>query len=423
MSEVPIERHKLDNGLRIILSRISDVPVVTVNIGYDVGSRHEEQGRTGFAHLYEHMMFQGSANVAKGEHGRLIDAAGGRWNASTWVDHTNYHEAVPSHHLELAIWLEAERLANLLPAITQEKLDNQRDVVKNERRTNIDNQPYGSMEERLQRLVYPAGHPYHHSTNGSMDDLESATLEDISRFFAAHYAPNNAVLTVAGDFDPSEAMEMIGRHFGPIPPNPQIPRPPEMTVPATLGGEVREVVTDDVELPRVCLAYRIPPWGTPEFDAFEVSSDILATGRASRLYERLVREEGIAQDVAAAVFPFAFGATIFAAWVTARPDVSAEAIELALTEEIAALGDQGPTENALDRAQMLYQTSRANDLEEGVERAERLSMYAALWDEPERINTDVARYAAVDATRIGDAWRRFGTPDNRVVLTFLPAKD
>ncbi len=421
MGEVPIEQHQLSNGLRIILSQGTDVPVVAVNIGYDVGSRHEEQGRTGFAHLFEHMMFQGSANVAKGEHGALIEAAGGRWNAATWVDHTNFYETLPSHQLELALWLEAERLANLLPAMTQEKLDNQRDVVKNERRRNFDNQPYGSWDERLHRLLFPAGHPYHHSTIGSMEDLGAASLDDVQRFFASHYAPNNAVLTVAGDFEADRALEMIGRHFDPIPVNPNIPPPPEMGVTESVRREVREVVPDAVELPRVYLAHRIPPWGTPDFEPWDVMSDILGAGRASRLYQRLVRERRLAQDVEASVFPFAFGAAIFVAWATARPGVGSETIERALAEEVTKLGDAGPTDEELERARSLHRTSAASDLEEVTERAERLSMYAALFGEPERVNTDVRRYVAVTAAQIRDAWRRLGGADNRVVLTFVPA--
>jgi predicted Zn-dependent peptidase len=365
-------------------------------------------------------MFQGSVHVTKGEHGALIEAAGGRWNAATWVDHTNFYETLPGHQLELALWLEAERLANLLPAMTQEKLDNQRDVVKNERRQNFDNQPYGSWDERLHRLLYPAGHPYSHSTIGSMEDLGAASLDDVNRFFATHYAPNNAVLSVAGDFEPDRALDMISRLFGPIPANPNIPPPPEMAVAETIGQEVREVVLDAVELPRVYLAYRIPPWGTPGFEPWDVMSDVLGAAHASRLYQRLVRDRRLAQDVAASVFPLAFGSAIFVAWATARPGIPREPIERALVEETAKLGDAGPTDEELERARSLYRTSEAADLEECTERAERLSMYAALFGEPERVNTDVRRYEAVTAAQIRQSWRRLGGADNRVVLTFLP---
>ena len=262
MPQIPIDRRSLANGLRVILSRDPRAPLVAVNLWYDVGSKYEKPGKTGFAHLFEHMMFQGSANVDKGQHFSLVQAAGGTLNASTWLDRTNYFETLPSHELELGLWLEAERMASLLPAMTQEKLDNQRDVVKNERRWSVDNQPYGSWDERMQALVYPASHPYHHPTIGSMEDLSAASLEDVSDFFATYYAPNNAVLTVAGDFEADAAMAMIERHFGPVPANPTLPPPPDMTVEPRIGDEVRETVPDRVPLPRIYLAHRIPPFGT-----------------------------------------------------------------------------------------------------------------------------------------------------------------
>ena len=420
MIQVPVERHRLSNGLRIVLSRDPNAPVVAVNIGYGVGSRHEEPGRTGLAHLFEHLMFQGSANVAKGEHSMLIEGVGGRLNAATWVDLTNYYDTVPPHQLELALWLEAERLANFLPAITQEKLDNQRDVVRNERRKLQDNQPYGSWDERVHRLLFPADHPYHQSAIGSMDDLGAASLDDVSRFFASHYAPNNAVLTVVGDFDPDAVLTMIDRHFGPIPANPSIPAPPDMTVPETIGREVREVVQDAVELPRVYVVNRIPPWGTAGFEPFELMSDILGTGRAARLEQRLVRDRRLAQEVAAVTVPFAFGAALFIAEATARPGIEAEAIERALIEETTDLGEVGPTDEELDRARIMYETSLTSDLEEAAERAEQLVNYGVLFDEPERLNSDLQRYAAVTAADIRDGWSRFGGPNNRAVLTFVP---
>jgi len=418
--EVPIEQHQLDNGLRIILSPDGAAPVVSVNIGYSVGSRHEPPGRTGFAHLFEHLMFQGSTNVAKGEHGALIDAAGGRWNATTTEDVTSYDQTVPTHQLELALWLESERLGNLLPAITQEKLDNQREVVQNERRQNFDNRPYGSWDEKLHELIFPKNHPYHHSVIGSMDDLSAASLDDVTRFFSSHYAPNNAVLAVAGAFEPDRAMDMIGRHFGPIPANPDIPPPPEMALSETMGREVREVVPDAVELPRIYIANRIPPWGTAGFEPFDLISDILGTGRASRLEQRLIRERRLAQDVSAAVIPFAFGAGVFVASATARPGIESEAIERALFEEMAALGEIGPTDQDLERARVLYRTTVTADLEEAAERAERLMNYGVLFNEPHRVNSDVERYEAVTATEIRDGWTRLGGPDNRAVLTYVP---
>ncbi len=422
MAQVPIQRHLLDNGLRVVLSRDPRAPTVAVNLWYDVGSKHEKAGKTGFAHLFEHMMFQGSANVAKGQHFSLVQAAGGTLNASTWLDRTNYFETLPGHELELALWLEADRMASLLPAMTQEKLDNQRDVVKNERRWSVDNQPYGSWDEKMQALVYPEAHPYHHSTIGSMEDLSAASLEDVGEFFATYYAPNNAVLTVAGDFEADEALVMIERHFGPITPNANLPAPPDMTVDPLLGREVRETVPDQVPLPRIYLAHRIPPFGTDEFDALDVAADILGAGRASWLYARLVREQRLAQDASVFVFPVVGGASMFALWVTARPGVTTETLEAATLAEIDRMAADGPTDADLERVNNLHAAHVAGGLERISERADRLSMYTCLFDEPERINTESSRWQAVNADRVRDAISASLRPDNRVTLTYVPAE-
>jgi predicted Zn-dependent peptidase len=418
---IPIERHRLDNGLRVILSRDPKAPIVAVNLWYDVGSKHEQAGKTGFAHLFEHMMFQGSEHVDKGEHFAHIQAAGGTLNATTWLDRTNYFETLPSHELELALWLEADRMASLLPAMTQEKLDNQRDVVKNERRWSVDNQPYGTWDEKLQALVYPEGHPYHHSTIGSMEDLSAASLDDVRRFFATWYAPNNAVLTVAGDFEPAAALAAIERQFGPIPRNPDLPPPPDMTVAPRIGAEGREVVEDRVPLPRVYAAYRIPTFGTDGWLAMEVAADLLGTGRASRLYRSLVRETRLAQDVAVFTFPLVGGASMFALWATASPEVDHAELERELFAGIDRLCNEGPSEEELERVRNLQAAGAASSLERLGERADRLSMYTILFDEPERINSEVARYAAVTAEQVRGAMADALRPDNRVVLTYLPA--
>ncbi|MGH2483364.1 MAG: M16 family metallopeptidase [Candidatus Limnocylindria bacterium] len=423
MAPIPIQRHRLDNGLRVILSPDGRTPIVAVNMWYDVGSRHEERGRTGFAHLFEHMMFQGSANVAKGEHFAMVNGAGGTLNASTWTDRTNYFETLPSHELELALWLESDRMASLLPAMTQEKLDNQRDVVKNERRSSVDNQPYGTAEERMQALLWPEGHPYHHSTIGSMEDLSAASLDDVGRFFATYYAPNNAVLTVAGDFDSDAALAAIGRHFGPIPANPDLPPSRVMDVPDSLGGEVREVVADQVELPRVHVAYRIPPFGTDGHQAFDVVSDLLGTGRASRLYRSLVRERQLAADVAAFVFPWAGGSTVLAVWATARPEIEVDTLEGQLLDDIGHLATQGPADDELARVRTLHAAAVESSLEQVAERADRISQYACLFDRPEMVNTEIERYDAVTAEHVRQGMANRTAADNRLVLTYIPAED
>ena len=422
MPHIPIDRHRLANGLRVILSRDNRAPIVAVNLWYDVGSRHEKPGKTGFAHLFEHMMFQGSAKVAKGEHFNLVQAAGGTLNASTWFDRTNYFETLPSHELELALWLEADRLASLLPAITQEKLDNQRDVVKNERRASVDNQPYGTWDEKMQELLFPESHPYHHPPIGSMEDLDAASLADVTEFFASYYAPNNAVLTVAGDFDPGTALAMIEKHFGPIPANPEIPPGPAIEIDPILGEERRLVVPDQVQLPRIYAAYRMPIFGSPGFDALEVAVDLLGSGRAARLYRSLVREQQVAQDVTTFAFPLVGGSAIFTVWVTARPGIAPARLEAALWTELDRLTADGPSDEELERVRNLHAAGVESSLERISERADRLSMFACLFDEPERINTEVSRYAAVDAARVREGMAASLRPDNRVVLTYVPAE-
>jgi zinc protease len=418
---VPIERHRLANGLRVVLSPDDLAPIVAVNLWYDVGSKHEKPGRTGFAHLFEHMMFQGSEHVAKGEHFALVQAAGGTLNASTWLDRTNYFETLPSHELELGLWLESDRLGSLLPAMTQEKLDNQREVVKNERRFSVDNQPYGTWDERIQAGLFPEGHPYHHPTIGSMEDLNAASLEDVSSFFATYYAPNNAVLTVAGDFEPARAMAMIERHFAPLVANPNLPLPPDMTVQPILGGEVRATIPDAVPLPRIYLAYRMPIFGTDAWDDLAVAADLLGVGRASRLYRVLVRERQLAQDVAVFPFPIVGGASMFTLWATARPGVEAAELESAVLAEIDRLAADGPSDAELERVRNLHAAAVESSLERISERADRLSMYACLFDEPERINDEVSRYLAVDAQRVRAAISATLRADNRLSLTYVPA--
>ncbi|HEX2222514.1 MAG TPA: pitrilysin family protein [Candidatus Limnocylindria bacterium] len=422
MPEIPHERRALANGLRIILAPDARAPIVAVNLWYAVGSRNERPGRTGFAHLFEHMMFQGSAKVEKGQHFALIQAVGGTLNATTWLDRTNYFETLPSHELELALWLEADRMGGLLPAMTQDKLDNQRDVVKNERRWSVDNQPYGDWDERIQALAFPEGHPYHHPTIGSMEDLSAASLDDVREFFATWYAPNNAVLTIAGDFEPDRAMEMVERHFGPIPANGQLPAAPATDIEPLIGREVRETVPAAVPLPRIYLAYRAPVFGSERFDALDVTADLLGSGRASRLYASLVREKRLAQDVTVFLFPLTGGAALLAAWATARPGVAVERLEAELFGEIERLAQDGPSDAELERVRTLHAAAVTGLLERVSERADRLSMYACLFDAPERVGGEIDRYDAVDAARVREAATAALVADNRVVLTYLPAE-
>jgi predicted Zn-dependent peptidase len=417
---IPISTLTLGNGLRVVLSEDHTAPIVAVNLWYHVGSANERPGRTGFAHLFEHMLFQGSADVAANEHFELVARAGGTLNGSTWLDRTNYFETVPSNQLELALWLEANRMGWLLPAMTQQKLDTQRDVVQNERRWSMDNQPYGSWWERLPALAYPPEHPFHHSLIGSMADLDAASLEDVAAFFATYYTPDNAVLTIAGDFDAAAAQALVEKHFGGIPRGSGKPPLPDMTLPPTFGGWKREVVEDDVMLPRLFLGFRTPAFGTPDYYAASVCAAVLGMRKGSRLHRILVRERQVASDAGAFTYDLSKGADLLVVDVTARPEISADRLE----EEVAALVDElhgvGVTEAEVARAAALIETELVAALQSAGERADRLSMFATYFGDPALINRQLEAYAAItaeDVTRFAQA--RLG-PDNRVSLLYVP---
>lgn len=411
---------RLSNGLRVIVAEDHLAPVVAVNVWYDVGSKHEVEGKTGFAHLFEHVMFQGSRNVAKAEHIALVQAAGGTMNGTTWLDRTNYFETVPSHQLELALWLEADRMGTLLDALSQENLDNQRAVVKNERRSSYDNQPYGTWNEKLQGHLFPPEHPYHHPTIGSMDDLDAASIEDVSTFFRTWYAPNNAVLSVVGDCETDQVQAWADRYFGAIPANPTIPVLGDLSLPSVIGEERREIVHDRVPLPRVYVGFRAPVFGDTRLDALEVACHILAGGKGSRLHRRLVREERIAQDVAFFVLGFVGGGSIASGWATARPGVDVARVEAALLEELERMGREPVSDDELARAKALAETDELGALQRVDERADRLSMFATLFDDPDLINRMLERYLAVTPEAILEVSAATFRPDNRVVLTYLP---
>ncbi|MFP5343332.1 MAG: M16 family metallopeptidase [Candidatus Limnocylindria bacterium] len=412
---------RLDNGLRVIVAEDHLAPVVAVNVWYGVGSKHEQPGKTGFAHLFEHVMFQGSRHVAKAEHIALVQAAGGTMNGTTWLDRTNYFETLPAHQLELGLWLEADRMATLLDALSQENLDNQREVVKNEKRWSYDNRPYGSWQEKLQAHLYPAGHPYHHSTIGSMADLDAASLEDVSEFFRTYYAPNNAVVSIVGDVETAAVLEAVERYFGRIPANPSIPPLGDLSLPPTLGSEIRETVHDRVPLPRVYLGFRAPMYGDPRLDALDVAGQILAGGKGSRLHRRLVRDSRIAQDTALFTLGFVGGASICAGWATARPGIPVKQVEAAFIEELERLAVEPVSADELARAFALIEADELGALQRVEERADRLSMYATLFDDPGLINRMLTRYLAVTPEAIQEVAAATFRVDNRLVLTYLPA--
>ena len=417
--QIAIETFRLANGLFVTLSEDHTAPIVAVNLWYHVGSANERPGRTGFAHLFEHMLFQGSASVGANEHFELIQRAGGTLNGSTWLDRTNYFETVPSNQLELALWLEANRMGYLLPAMTQQKLDTQRDVVQNERRWSMDNQPYGSWWERLPALCFPPDHPFHHSLIGSMRDLDAASLEDIEQFFRTYYTPDNAVLSIAGDFEPAEARRLVERHFGPIPRGAGKPSLPDMTLPPTLGGPLREVVPDDVVLPRLFLALRSPVFGSDAYYAASVCGAILGLKKGSRLYRRLVRERQVASEAQSFTYDLTKGSDLLVLDVTGRPETTPAQLEQAVQEEVDRLHDEGATEEEVARAVSLIETELLISLQSAGDRADKLSLFATYFDDPSLVNVQAARHRAVTVEQVNAFARERLGRNNRASLLYV----
>jgi predicted Zn-dependent peptidase len=395
---------------------------VTVNFWYHVGSRNERPGRTGLAHLFEHMMFQGSQNVSDTQHMQMVERVGGSINATTWLDRTNYFTTVPASHLELALWLDSDRMGFFLPALTQEKFDNQREVVKNERRQRVDNAPYGDWDERMQRLVFPPDHPYHHSVIGSMDDLDATSLDDVADFFRTFYAPDNAVLTLCGDFDGDTARSLIERYFGPIPRGPGLPPLPGTpdVSPLQLDREIRETVEQPVAAARVFLGYRIPPYGTPDYYVADVLSELLAGGKSARLYRSVVRERRLASAITAMVFPVVTGASLFVMRGSVLPGQPPGPVEQALLEELGALGREGPTDREMERAVTGLEARHLLGLQKTSERADTLSMLETYFGDPGLIETEMDRYRAVTAADVRRFVDEYLSGENRVVLTYVP---
>ncbi|MFL5579841.1 MAG: M16 family metallopeptidase [Gemmatimonadaceae bacterium] len=417
---IPIETYRLDNGLFVTLSEDHTAPIVAVNLWYHVGSANERPGRTGFAHLFEHMLFQGSENVGTNEHFELVQRAGGALNGSTWLDRTNYFETVPSNQLAIALWLEADRMGRLLPAMTQEKLDNQRDVVKNERRWSVDNQPYGTWWERLPALCFPPEHPFHHSLIGSMEDLDAASVEDVAGFFSTYYTPDNAVLSIAGDFDPAEARRLIAEYFGPIPRGRGRPPLPDMSLPPVFGEWKRESVADDVMLPRLFLAFRSPAFGTPQYYAASVCGAVLGMRKGSRLHRALVREREVAAEASAFTYDLSKGSDLLVIDATARPEVDAARLEAEVVREVDRLREAGVTADEVARVVALIETEFLAAQQQAGDRADRLSQFATYFGDPRLVNEQVDRYRAVTAEQVSAFARERLGPDNRASLVFVP---
>src|SRR5687768_7712579 len=417
------EKYTLANGLDVILSQSRRLPIVAVNIWYHVGPANEEPGRTGFAHLFEHMMFQGSKHVPADGHFQLLEGAGATGlNGTTDYDRTNYFETVPSNRLELALWLESDRMGYLLEKVDQAALSNQQDVVRNERRQSVENQPYGFAEEAIVQTLFPKGHPYFGNVIGSHEDIQSVKLDDVNRFFRQYYAPNNASLAVVGDFDVAEAKKLIEKYFSGLKRGPTVP-PISADTPRIIE-ERRKVVPSRVELPRVYMTWLTPPiFQAGDADA-EIMASILGGGRSSRLYKKLVYEKQIAQTVIAFQNSLTLG-SMFQIQATARPGHTAEELERAIDEELAAFRSQAPSAVEIEQARNTIETGIIGGLERlggfgGI--ADRLNLYNHYLNMPDYLEKDILRYRAVTpATALAFA-KEYLTPNARAIVHAVPGQ-
>ena len=421
--EIGFQKYTLPSGLEVILREDHRLPIVAVNLWYHVGPANEAAGRTGFAHLFEHMMFQGSGHVGDDQHFKLLEGAGASMiNGTTDFDRTNYMEDIPSNQLELALWLESDRMGFLLDRLDQPKLANQQDVVRNERRQSVENQPYGLVEEELYHQLFPQGHPYHANVIGSHADIQAAKLDDVKDFFRRYYAPNNASLAIVGDIDIAKTKTLVEKYFGSIPRGPAVPPVEAKTPPIT--SERRAVVKDKVELPRVYLAWITPSIFQPGDAEADLTARILGGSKASRLYKSLVFDKKIAQTVTATQQSLAL-VSIFQVTVTAKPGHTAEELEKAVDAELAAFAASGPTADELAAAQNALYSSAVLSLENmgsfgGV--ADRLNRYNHFLKDPDYLNKDLARYAVLTPDSLKAFAAAHLQPSRRVVVYGLPGE-
>jgi zinc protease len=422
---IPFEKYTLPNGLRVILSEDHKTPVVGVMVWYHVGAANEVPGKSGFAHLFEHMMFQGSKHRQGNEtafFGMLQGAGATGVNGTTNFDRTNYFEVVPSNRVELALWLESERLGFLLDAMDQQKLDIQREVVRNERRQTTENRPYGRADVRQVELLFPKPHPYFGSVIGSHEDLQAASLEDVKAFFRTYYAPNNAVLAIVGDIKPAEVKVLVEKYFGSIPAAAPVSVPTVKTEPIT--HEKRDTLTDNVQLSKVMVGVIVPPaYSNDDFYAVQLLCDVLGTGKSSRLYHQLVYTQKVAQDVGCEI-ENARLSSYAGLDMTVAPGVPPEKAEAALDAELQRLMDSAPTAAELDRAK---RNRRATVLR----RLERVGGFGGKADvlesgefwahDPGLIDTMLVKWDAVTPAQVQAAARKYFAKDARVVITVNPA--
>jgi zinc protease len=421
--QIPFEKYSLPNGLEVILHEDHRMPEVVVDVWYKVGSKDEALGHTGFAHLFEHVMFQGTKHIAEDKHFEYLQKAGAsNVNGSTSADRTNYFEVVPTNQVELALWLESDRMGFLLdrPGF-RETLDNQRDVVKNERRQRVENRPMGLVSKVILETTYAPTHPYYHEVIGSMDDLSAASVEDVKAFFRSNYAPNNATLTVAGDIDRPKLKEMIDKYFGPIPgsgvgqlrPTPPMP---------TLGAQKRVSMEAKIQQPYLYVSFPSPPSFAPGDRELDLVANLLANGKSSRLYRRLVYDMKIAQSVSAAQESQKLAST-FEISASPMPGHSVDELLAVIDEELDKLRREPPAAPEVDRAKNQLESDTIRNLEPLLARAERLQSYNYLLNDPGFLGEDLRLYRAVDAAALQRVAAQYLRKEARVVVTVAPNPD
>ena len=414
---IQFEKYKLPNGLEVILHEDHSTPIVAVDTWYHVGSGDEQMGRTGFAHLFEHIMFMGSQHVPVGAFDQLLEAAGGDNNGSTTEDRTNYYEVVPSNALPLALWLDSDRMGFLIPTMDLAKVNLQRDVVKNERRQRVDNVPYGRADETILAALYPKSHPYSWPVIGSMTDLSAASLSDVQNFFKTYYAPNNATLTIAGDFDPASVKKLVAQYFADIPRGPEVKR--RVTVPpVVIPRDTFLVLEDKVQLPRIFYTWHSVKGFSKDDAALDILAQVIANDKNSRLYKKLVYELQIAQNVRASQDGSRLDGK-FEIDVTPKPGQKVSDIDRIVQTEITNVINNGVTLRELQRAQNLYKASFLNRLASVLGKADVLNSYNYLVGNPDYVQQDAARYehvTAADVQRVAKTY--LGRP--KIVLTVVP---
>ena len=416
MPRIPVKPYKLDNGLRVILAQDNSVPTVAVAVYYDVGSRNEREGRTGFAHLFEHMMFQGSENVPKAAHFQYIFNSGGTMNGTTSSERTNYYETLPADQLPLALWLESDRMRSL--KVTQENLDNQRNAVQEEKRLNYDNRPYSNAFLRLNELIYrnPANA---HSTIGSMQDLDDATIDDIRDFFRIYYAPNNAVLSIVGDFEPTQARALVEQYFATIPAQ---PKPPGVDVsePREVTGYFESYPDRFAQLPALMLGWKAPARRAPDFYALTLASELLLEGESSRLYQKLVKGDESVVAVQGGIGERRGPSSLYL-FAIPKPGQTTDEIRATILQEIEHLAATGPTADEMEKLRNSLLNDAVRGRQSTMYRAQRIAEYAIYDGDPHLINTELARYLEVTPAQIAEAVRRYLLTDQCALMEVVPA--